>query len=533
MKKLLSLSNITLLVALSLSTVAAYYSIIGLTAIFAGAVIPVIIMGSILEVGKITATVWLRKYWNRAGWVLKLYLVPAVVALALLTSMGIFGFLSKAHMDSGITTGDVSAKVALLDEKIKTQRDNIEIARKALTQMDAQVDARLDRGGSEQGAERAVQIRRQQSGERVKLQKEISDSQKIIATLNEERAPIASELRKVEAEVGPIKYIAALIYGDNADSNMLEAAVRWMIILLVIVFDPLAIALVLAANQSKEWDKEDAKEENDKPDAWVADVGEKPTLEEIEPDIDEGNRLIAELEKEVPEVILPEVKSDPKKFVDLGEHPKDFDDKIDESVLTEVLLPEPDSIKKPKPEKSLLEQHPYLTAGFSHFKDLTPMVHKPEVKAETIVEITEDELSATVSSDVRIPSEPAFKEVDGGYVIYDGKMIAKDALKEMKPQLFKLTADSGVSVSTSFGTHFPKMAHKGDTFIRVDALPNRVFKFDGKRWFEINKDTVDAYLYDESYIKYLSAKIDNGEYDLDLLSEKEKEQIEYYLTSSK
>jgi hypothetical protein len=88
-------------------------------------------------------------------------------------------------------------------------------------------------------------------------------------------------------------------------------------------------------------------------------------------------------------------------------------------------------------------------------------------------------------------------------------------------------------VSTSFGSQFPKFAHKGDTFIRVDVLPNRVFKFDGKRWFEINKDTVDAYLYDDNYIKYLIAKIDNGEYDPELLSDKEKEQIESYLNSSK
>ena len=110
--KFLSFSNLTLLVALSLSSVAAYYSIIGLTAIFAGAVIPVIIMGSILEVGKITTTVWLRKYWGRAGFLLKLYLVPAVLALALLTSMGIFGFLSKAHMEQGITTGDSQAKLS-------------------------------------------------------------------------------------------------------------------------------------------------------------------------------------------------------------------------------------------------------------------------------------------------------------------------------------------------------------------------------------------------------------------------------------
>jgi hypothetical protein len=262
--KFLSFSNLTLLVALSLSSVAAWYSIIGLTAIFAGAVIPVIIMGGILEIGKITTTVWLRKYWHRAGWLLKLYLVPAVIALALLTSMGIFGFLSKAHMEHGISTGDSQAKLSLYDEKIKTQRDNIELARKALTQMDNQVDQRLSRGDSENSAERAVQIRRQQAGERTKLQKEIGDAQKEIAKLNEERAPIAADNRKIEAEVGPIKYIAALIYGDNADNNMLEAAVRWVIILLVIVFDPLAIALVLAANASRDWDKE-KDEEGDSP----------------------------------------------------------------------------------------------------------------------------------------------------------------------------------------------------------------------------------------------------------------------------
>ena len=184
MLKIFSFSNVTLLVALSLSSVAAWYSIIGLTAIFAGAVIPVIIMGGILEIGKITTTVWLRKYWGRAGWLLKLYLVPAVIALALLTSMGIFGFLSKAHMEHGLNTGDSQAKLSLYDEKIKTQRDNIELARKALTQMDNQVDQRLSRGDSENSAERAVQIRRQQAGERGKLQKDIGDAQKEIAKLN-------------------------------------------------------------------------------------------------------------------------------------------------------------------------------------------------------------------------------------------------------------------------------------------------------------------------------------------------------------
>ena len=262
--RIFTLSNLTLLVALSISAIAAWYSIIGLTAIFAGAVIPIIIMGSVLEVAKITTTVWLHKYWKISPLVIKIYLVPAVVALAMLTSMGIFGFLSKAHIDQGVSTGDVGATVLLLDEKIKTQRENINSARQALLQLDNQVNNVMNKGDSERSAERSVQIRRQQGSERVKLQKEIEIANKEIAKLNEERAPIASELRKVEAEVGPIKYIAAFIYGDNPDQNVLERAVRWVIILLVIVFDPLAIILVLAASQSKVWDKAAIREETAK-----------------------------------------------------------------------------------------------------------------------------------------------------------------------------------------------------------------------------------------------------------------------------
>lgn len=313
-RRFFSLSNAALFVALTLSTIAAWYSIIGLTAIFAGAVVPIIIMGSALELAKITTTVWLRKYWHHCGLLYKMYLVPAVVVLALLTSMGIFGFLSKAHLDQNVGSGDVQAKVSLLDEKIATQRENIKASKAALAQMDAQVNDIMTKGDSERAVERSVVIRKQQQKERANLLKDIEIANQEIQKLNEERAPIASELRKVEAEVGPIKYIAALIYGDTADHNTLEAAVRWVIILLVIVFDPLAIMLVLAANQSKDWDDDDIDEEaklkekiehekrmaeleSEKPDAWVADVGEKPTPEELVPD--------------------------PIEFNDPGEHPKD------------------------------------------------------------------------------------------------------------------------------------------------------------------------------------------------------------------
>jgi len=244
---------ILLLIALTISSVAAFYSIAGLTAIFAAAFWPIVIMGSVLELGKIATTVWLHKYWDRAPWQFKAYLVPAIVILMLITSMGIFGFLSKAHLDQAVPAGDISAQVQIFDDKIKTERDNIEAARKALKQMDSQVDAKLARTDDDKGAERAVQIRRSQSRERTTLQNEISAAQKKITQLQEQRAPIASQARKVEAEVGPIKYIAALIYGDNPDAGVLEKAVRWVIILIVFVFDPLALVLILAADQTFAW----------------------------------------------------------------------------------------------------------------------------------------------------------------------------------------------------------------------------------------------------------------------------------------
>jgi len=505
--KFLSFSNLTLLVALSLSSVAAWYSIIGLTAIFAGAVIPVIIMGSILEVGKITTTVWLRKYWDRAGWLLKLYLVPAVIALALLTSMGIFGFLSKAHMDQGITSGDVQAKLSLYDEKIKTQRENIELARKALTQMDNQVDQRLSRGDSENSAERAVQIRRQQAGERSKLQKDIGDAQQEIQKLNEERAPIAAENRKVEAEVGPIKYIAALIYGDNADNNMLESAVRWVIILLVIVFDPLAIALVLAANASKEWDDE----EGDSP--LGTESAATPTVTEPAYEPDDGPLTDDQVKQIIAMAGTPKHPINcymcgtelvnapgiglfcPNKMCDVKDGP----------------------FEEPEEEpKSLLEKHPYLAEPFVHF-DTKPMVATKE----------------EIIDNVMIVTEKPYEELEGGYVMFEDKHYQKEALRSLRPDVFMATADSQRSVSTNFGIKFPDDAKKGDVYVRVDSLPNRVYKYDSRKWIEVQKDQSDTYLHNQKYVKYLVEKIEKGEYDLDLLSETEKEQIELFLKNQK
>ena len=262
-----------LFISVIISAIAAYYSVVGLTAIFAAAVMPVMIMGGALEAGKIVATVWLHNNWKRAGYAFKLYLVPAIVFLMLLTSMGIFGFLSKAHGDQSLVSGDAMAKVAIYDEKIKIAKDNIDANRKALKQMDEAVDQVMGRSSDEKGADKAVAVRRSQQKERARLLAEIQAEQKTVTALSEEAAPLRAEFRKVEAEVGPIKYIAALIYGDEASQNMLEAAVRWVIILIVIVFDPLALCLILAGNKQLEWamrgkggwvhDDDDEKEEKE------------------------------------------------------------------------------------------------------------------------------------------------------------------------------------------------------------------------------------------------------------------------------
>ena len=239
-------------VALSLSAISAYYAVMGLIAIFAAAVVPIAIMGSLLEISKLTVASWLYQNWKQVPKLMKTYFAISLVVLMMLTSMGIFGFLSKAHLDQAVPTGDVSAKLALIDEKIKTEKENINAARTTIAQLDRQVDETLNRTATQDnnaGVNRSISIRRSQQAERKRALDEIGRAQTAIAGLNEERAPIATQVRKVEAEVGPIKYIAELIYGDQAkDEGFLEKAVRIVTLMIVAVFDPLAVLLLIAAN---------------------------------------------------------------------------------------------------------------------------------------------------------------------------------------------------------------------------------------------------------------------------------------------
>jgi hypothetical protein len=265
------LAYLLLLTGLTISAVAIYYSVVGLTAIFSAAAIPIIIMGSALEVGKLVCASWLKANWEKAPRFMKYYMVIAVVVLMLITSMGIFGFLSKAHNDQTLVSGDVGSKIAIYDEKIKTAKENIEADRKQLKQMDEAVDQIMGRSSDEKGADKANAVRKSQQRDRVALAKDIETNQKQIASLNDEAAPIRAEVRKVEAEVGPIKYIAAFIYGTAPDESMLERAVTWIIILIVVVFDPLAVIMLLAAQMTFGW----AREQKDR--TWIDDQADDLT----------------------------------------------------------------------------------------------------------------------------------------------------------------------------------------------------------------------------------------------------------------
>jgi len=262
-----------LLSGLSISAVAVWYSVAGLVAIFAASVIPIIIMGVVLEIGKLVATVWLKHNWNIAPRLIKLYLFVAVILLMFITSMGIFGYLSKAHLDQTVPTGNFIAQVEIVDQKIQAQQDLITSSRTLLKQMDETVNQSLGRGAQAQplppnatpaqiqaaqaAAERntnaAATLRRNQQRERDTQQAIINKATAEIQKLRDERAPLAAQVRKVEAEVGPIKYIAALIYDTKPNADLLEKAVRWVIVLLVIIFDPLAVVLLLASQYSFAW----------------------------------------------------------------------------------------------------------------------------------------------------------------------------------------------------------------------------------------------------------------------------------------
>jgi hypothetical protein len=517
-----------LAVALSISAVAAYYSIAGLTAIFAAAVVPIIIMGAVLEVGKIAATVWLHKFWHRANIQFKLYLVPAILVLMLITSMGIFGYLSAAHLAQSTSNEDISAQVSLLDDKIKTEKDNIDADKRALQQMDAQVDQMLGRTIDDKGANRAVQIRKQQAKERKSIQDDIAKSQKNITALQAERAPIAAKSRIAESHIGPIKYIAALIYGDNPNADLLERAVRWVIILLVFVFDPLALILILAAEQTIVWARKEREERKGWHQEWIPDSEAWPEWD------DEVTEEQIEAIKETANV--EDVEMTEKLFATEEEffaHGKEVAKELDQQA--EDRLPDNYASTQAYLHKPWVWPERGTDEGLVPKQDPLdiPVLENEEMWAQRVIDDAPEEVFDPKSRVVK-PTGPDPEPVSvASPIVVDGLRdpapIARSSSQVVIPNLTIQADENATSVNASFGTKFPANPSRGDLYLRVDYLPSKLFKWNGQKWIEVDKEVTDNFAYDDEYIKHLVEKLQSGEYDVDLLTATEQEQIQRYL----
>ena len=696
------LGLLILFVALALSGIAAYYSIIGLTAIFAAAVIPIIVMGGILEVAKLACTVWLHQNWQRARFVMKLYLVPAVAVLMFITSMGIFGFLSKSHIEQSAMGTEQIEQVKVIDDKLlraqaKVERWNTEIGRlnrgetsgridglitreqeridkankriqpqidaenskvkglrlqadkeiaqqnkrlgdaqkrtsadiaiaeKRLAQLDKDVAAYTSQGTTTGGVftadvdnvKKGNQLRASQKPERdalekaiakakrteigvaSRVQREITNINKRLAEqikvveanvakirtgitktidsananiakytleagssnknvdvrikelelnieniqpqidgLREEKFVFEKQYRQFEAEVGPVKYIAQLIYGDNPDQNLLESAVRWVIILIVAVFDPLAIMMLLAATETFAWRRQDKE-------TIVETVATMPSPVPVEEDSKEP-------EQEAPEEPEPD-QSDTDGPADEEPGETRSEDKFDGGE-TDIDTEEP--IQDPRPlERTLHVEHIVLPPH-----DEPEYIPNPEIEEEEVVtkvdandgrqdepvdieEPTEQEIQAVEEDifawkeeDENDPSKRAkriWKRLNPDDTMKrQEQMLAHGEISELPWEQYIDQSDEKLEefASSSFGSgNFPSHAIKGDTFIKTDVLPSTLHKFNGSKWIEIDKDGTDAFAYNEEYIQHLITKLGTGEYDPELLNDAERSAIEEQL----
>ena len=392
-----------------------------------------------------------------------------------------------------MVSGDVQAKIAIYDEKIKTERENIDANRKALKQMDEAVDQVMGRSQDEKGADKAVAIRRAQQKERTRLLTDIAEAQKKITVLNEERAPIAAEVRKVEAEVGPIKYIASMIYGDNPDGNLLERAVRWVIILLVTVFDPLAVMMLLAATESRKWIRE--KLEYDPDDGPLTDEQINQIKETAKEDLPTGD-TITKTE------LFPSDPSPPGWMYNTTTTTYPSTEQEVEEVIQEF-----DRTK-----------HAYLDKPFVHFENLTPMPAPSESTHN------EDAHEYTDGADKEAMRR--WKEDHPTKTLKEQRRLFEAGRIDYLPWEDYILTQEDKDSDIAFGTEWPAQAAKGNMFIRTNSLPTKLFKFNGIKWIEVDKSLTDRYTYNDSYIDHLIEKISSGNYDPELLSDSERLQLE-------
>jgi multisubunit Na+/H+ antiporter MnhG subunit len=507
---------LTLLTALSMATVAAVFAIYGIIAIFAGMPQFALVMGAVIELGKIVGISWLYRNWNEPTKI-KYFMAPLVLVAMMLTSMGIFGLLSKAHLEQTSPVANNEIQITRLDQQITREQSRIIDAEQVISQLDQSVQALIEFDRI-RGPDGALAVRESQADQREVLRQTIDTAQTEVDRLEDQKLELTQELTAIALEVGPIKYIAELIYSDGQDRT--EEAVRWVIIAFIFVFDPMAILLLMAANYTLDQRKkqplvaEIPKQEPIVENKEETDV--KETTEELNNDTDTTNDPYTS-----DSTIQPDPESEQEPIGSIRQEPAAGTNDLQETVVG-------------TDERDIVFVQPEGPIDINTSVSVEPVsITQPSAVDDAAQVIAEGAAHQKKPQDKQIATEGVTLIVDvgDGYVEYNKQLFQKDALKEIRPDLFSIKPDELYMPSSSFGTQFPKIAKKKDIFVRVDVTPNKVYRFEGSKWIEINKNLSSTYLYDQEYIKYLINKIDQGEYDIDLLSEQEKIQIEEYLSN--
>ncbi len=246
---------LTLFTSIALASVAAWFSIVGLATIFSGAFLSVVIMASTLEFAKLVSAAWLHYEWNKINFLVKTYFTVAILVLMFITSLGIFGYLSKAHIETSIAIGGTNTlQIENIERRIGNERRRVNDAETVLAQLDSSVQILIDYDRV-RGKDGAIAVRESQKKERDALNETITESFKNIEVYQTELLPLQREQLDLEVEIGPLKYVAEIIYGDRA-SSYYDNAVRWIIFSIVLVFDPLAIMLLIVSTGAFKRDRE-------------------------------------------------------------------------------------------------------------------------------------------------------------------------------------------------------------------------------------------------------------------------------------
>lgn len=471
------LNILTLFTAISISVVAAWYSIIGLTAIFSGAVIPIIILGSVLEFAKVVTTVWVHNNWQKINWIIRTYLSVCVVMLMVITSLGIFGFLSRAHIDATSSVGDNQLLIEQIEQQITVERSRIEDSQRVIAQMDTAVNNILNQSSNQktvanqrgsQVATQANQLRNTQKKERDGLNKTIDDTNKRIGDLNIQKLKLQQSQAKVEAEVGPLKYIAQLIYGDQVNKDLLERAVRIVIIIMVAVFDPLAVCLVLAVTMS------------------ISSTQRKKKNEEQEREVSEESRT---------------TDNNPS----TGSVGEENSPGVDRSSTEEPTIQYIERVI----EKEVIKEVPV---------EVEKIVEKP---VEIIKEV---EVIKEVPVEDHTRMIELAKEIDNLLVELDKK---NSEVNKYKAQVELLEQPNNFKLDSALiGSTIPATGNIGQLFCNTLRGKIELLKWNGDKWIVVDKKQNRSYLADSPILDDMVTMIASGELIWDLLDEEEQEAVE-------